>query len=90
MQKFRGILRVGFEIAFRMGHFFNAKKIITWAAVRVPPRAAKSAGKQPRPPRGHAGASEWWIRHTSSKGMPRHAYGRWAIMLVCVRQLDCC
>ena len=57
MQKFRGILRVGFEIAFRMGHFFNAKKIITWAAERVPPRAAKSAGKQPRPPRGGVGAS---------------------------------
>ena len=55
MQKFRGILRVGFEIAFRMGHFFNAKKIITWAAERVPPRAAKSAGKQPRPPRGRRG-----------------------------------
>ena len=40
-------------------------------------------------PRGAVGASEEWIRHTSSKGMPRHAYGRWAVMLVCVRQLDC-
>ena len=64
------------------------KKIITWAAERVPPRAAKSAGKQPRPPRGGVGASEECIRHTSSKGMPRHAYGRWAVMLVCGRQLE--
>ena len=47
MQKFRGILRVGFEIAFRMGHFFNDKILITWAAERVPPRAAKTAGKHP-------------------------------------------
>ena len=47
---------MGFEIAFRMGHFFNAKKIITWAAERVPPRAAKSAGKQPRPPSKSVGA----------------------------------
>ena len=28
--------------------------------------------------------------HTSSKGMPRHAHGRWALMLVCGRQLECC
>ena len=28
--------------------------------------------------------------HTSSKGMPRHAHGRWALMLVCGRQLVCC
>ena len=47
MQKFRGILRVGFEIAFRMGHFLNDKILITWAAERVPPRAAKTAGKHP-------------------------------------------
>ena len=47
MQKFRGILRVGFEIAFRMGHFFNDKILITWAAERVPPRAAKTAGNHP-------------------------------------------
>ena len=30
------------------------------------------------------------ICHTSSKGMPRHAHGRWALMLVCGRQLECC
>ena len=39
---------------------------------------------------GDSGGIGEWIRHTSSKGMPRHAYGRWALMLVCVRQLDCC
>ena len=24
-----------------------------------------------------------YTRYTSSKGMPRHAYGRWALMRVC-------
>ena len=79
MQKFRGILRVGFEIAFRMGHFFNDKILITWAAERVPPRAAKTAGNHPD----HL-AKVWApcgaIWHTSSKGMPRHAHRRWALI----------
>ena len=30
------------------------------------------------------------ICHTSSKDMPRHAHGLWALMLVCGRQLECC
>ena len=47
MQKFRGILRVGFEIAFRVVIFLNDKILITWAAERVPPRAAKPAGNHP-------------------------------------------
>ena len=47
MQKFRGILRVGFEIAFRVVIFFNDKILITRAAERVPPRAAKTAGNNP-------------------------------------------
>ena len=38
---------MGFEIAFRMGHFLNDKILITWAAERVPPRAAKPAGNHP-------------------------------------------
>ena len=88
MQKFRGILRVGFEIAFRMGHFFNDKILITWAAERVPPRAAKPAGKHPDH-LGECGGVDEGICHTSSKGMPRHAHGRWALMFVCGRQLEC-
>ena len=79
MQKFRGILRVGFEIAFRMVIFLNDKILITWAAERVPPRAAKPAGKHPD----HL-AKVWApcgaIWHTSSKGMPRHAHRRWALI----------
>ena len=89
MQKFRGILRVGFEIAFRVVVFFNDKILITWAAERVPPRAAKPAGNHPDHLGDGGGVGEG-IMHTSSKGMPRHAYGRWALMLVCVRQLNCC
>ena len=89
MQKFRGILRVGFEIAFRMGHFLNDKILITWAAERVPPRAAKTAGKHPDHLEVGGGVAKS-ICHTSSKGMPRHAHGRWALMLVCGRQLECC
>ena len=47
MQKFRGILRVGFEIAFLVIISFGTFLRITRAAERVPPRAAKSAGKHP-------------------------------------------
>ena len=47
MQKFRGILRVGFEIAFLVIIFFGTFLRITWAAERVPPRAAKTAGNHP-------------------------------------------
>ena len=98
MQKFRGILRVGFVIAFRMGHFLNDKILITWAAERVPPRAAKTAGKHPD----HLGKrkSQWkgfairervyslfW--HTSSKGMPRHAHRRLALARVFDVEEDC-
>ena len=61
MQKFRGILRVGFEIAFRMGHFLNDKILITWAAERVPPRAAKTAGKHPD----HLAATAIGFRYTN-------------------------
>ena len=89
MQKFRGILRVGFVIAFRMGHFLNDKILITWAAERVPPRAAKTAGKHPDHLAGEC-ASVKGICYTSSKGMPRHAHGRWALMLACGRQLQSC
>ena len=47
MQKFRGILRVGFEIAFLVIISFGTFLRITWAAERVPPRAAKPAGNHP-------------------------------------------
>ena len=47
MQKIRGILRVGFEIAFLVIISFGTFLRITRAAERVPPRAAKSAGKHP-------------------------------------------
>ena len=89
MQKFRGILRVGFEIAFLVIIFFGTFLRITWAAERVPPRAAKTAGNHPDHLEVGGEVGEW-ISHTSSKGMPRHAHRRWALMLHCVRQLDCC
>ena len=38
---------MGFEIAFRVVIFLNDKILITWAAERVPPRAAKTAGNNP-------------------------------------------
>ena len=82
MQKIRGILRVGFEIAFLVIISFGTFLRITRAAERVPPRAAKSAGKHPD----HLAdkfAPCGAIWHTSSKGMPRHAHGRWALMWVC-------
>ena len=51
--------------------------------------------KSPSKRRGHLAATAIGCRykgncHTSSKGMPRHAHGRWALMLVCGRQLVCC
>ena len=73
----------GFRNRFPDGSFFNDKILITWAAERVPPRAAKSAGKQPRPPSWGLRVSLEWIRHTSSKGMPRHAHRRWALVWMC-------
>ena len=65
MQKFRGILRVGFEIAFRVVIFFNDKILITRAAERVPPRAAKTAGNNPD----HLGAE--WGRRRNGLGIRR-------------------
>ena len=53
------------------------------------PRLLVRSGDRPNHLGDGGGVGEW-IRHKSSKGMPRHAYGRWALMLVCVRQLDCC
>ena len=38
---------MGFEIAFRVVIFLNDKILITRAAERVPPRAAKTAGNHP-------------------------------------------
>ena len=89
MQKIRGILRVGFEIAFLVIISFGTFLRITRAAERVPPRAAKTAGKHPDH-LGDGGGVVERIIHTSSKGMPRHAHRRWALMLDCGRQLECC
>ena len=41
---------MSFEIAFRVVIFLNDKILITWAAERVPPRAAKPAGNHPDHP----------------------------------------
>ena len=65
MQKFRGILRVGFEIAFLVIISFGTFLRITWAAERVPPRAAKTAGNHPD----HLGAE--WGRRRNGLGIRR-------------------
>ena len=65
MQKIRGILRVGFEIAFLVIISFGTFLRITRAAERVPPRAAKSAGKHPN----HLGAE--WGRRRNGLGIRR-------------------
>ena len=54
------------------------------------PRLLVRSGDRPNHLGGARGRRNGGYRHTSSKGMPRHAYGRWALILVCVRQLDCC
>ena len=53
---------------------------MTWAAERVPPRAAKLAGKH-TPTTQKRVAPLDCFRRASSKGMPRHAYGRWALIV---------
>ena len=73
MQKIRGILRVGFEIAFLVIISFGTFLRITRAAERVPPRAAKSAGKHPDhlEVRGGVGRKVFGIRRRKAcHGMP--------------------
>ena len=53
------------------------------------PRLLVRSGDRPNH-LGRARSLQKWVWHTSSKGMPRHAYGRWAVVLVCGRQLECC
>ena len=53
------------------------------------PRLLVRSGDRPNH-LGDSGGVAKNICHTSSKGMPRHAHGRWALMLVYWRQLECC
>ena len=53
------------------------------------PRLLVRSGDRPNH-LGDGGGVAKGIFHTSSKGMPRHAHGRWALMLDCGRQLECC
>ena len=53
------------------------------------PRLLVRSGDRPNHLAGEF-ASVKGICYTSSKGMPRHAHGRWALMLARGRQLQCC
>ena len=53
------------------------------------PRLLVRSGDRPNHLAGEC-ASVKGICYTSSKGMPRHAHGRWALMLACGRQLQSC
>ena len=60
-----------------------------WPSGAPPPMAKILLKKKISGHLGECGGVDEGICHTSSKGMPRHAHGRWALMFVCGRQLEC-
>ena len=81
MQSFRKSYGLVFEIVSGADDF---SRYVFWVtATRGPYPSGKdlSGKKNSRPPSSYRANA--YIRYTSSKGMPRHAYGRWALMRVC-------
>ena len=87
MQSFRKIVRTSFEIVSGTGDL----DVVYFHQLGAGPYP-RLKDKSPSKRRGHlgeCGGVDEGICHTSSKGMPRHAHGRWALMFVCGRQLEC-
>ena len=81
MQSFRKIVWLSSEIV--SGADDLGRYVIWVTATRGPSPSWQrfEQKKNSRPPSGYRANA--YTRYTSSKGMPRHAYGRWALMRVC-------
>ena len=93
MPNFRQFWWADFEISEKNTTFWVWGPHTTHAGKRVPPRPAttKDSTRYARNHgRGHLAGKDCvalGIWHTSSKGMPRHAYGRWALIIGCGSRL---
>ena len=89
MPNFRQFWRANFEISEKNTTFWVWGPHTTHAGKRVPPRPAttKDSTRYARNHgRGHLAGESASVRciwHMSSKGMPRHAHRRWALVTVC-------
>ena len=82
MQNFSKIVWVGFEIVFLRGSPRTLVFQVWGAGSGSLPTRPEEVGRCPDHLAG-MGAPCVDNGHTSSKGMPRHAHGRWALMQVC-------
>ena len=74
MQSFRKIVRASFEIVSGTGDL----DVVYFHQLGAGPYP-RLKDKSPSKRRGHLAATAF-VCYTSSKGMPRHAHGRWALM----------
>ena len=81
MQSFRKSYGLVFEIVSGADDFSRYVFWVTATRGPSPSWQRIEQKKNSQPPSGYRANA--YTRYTSSKGMPRHAYGRWALMRVC-------
>ena len=86
VQSFKEILRFISDFVTFLPTCGRYKSCTLSAASRGPPRGRELCGVPPQPPSDNDSVA-LGIWHTSSKGMPRHAYGRRALIFGCGSRL---